>query len=84
MKCSALSEAEIYELFHRILSKIEFIAENFVSSEYKSQAFGLCHNIDEDDIPFIALALQLDAVVWTGDKKLVNYLRKQGFTLFMI
>jgi predicted nucleic acid-binding protein len=82
MKYSALSETEIYELFHRILSKIEFVAENFVSSEYKSQAFGLCQNIDEDDIPFIALSLQLNAVFWTGDKKLKNYLKEQEFALF--
>jgi len=82
MGCSALSEAEIYELFYRILCKIEFVAENFVASEYKSQAFGLCHNIDEDDIPFIALSLQLKALFWTGDKQLKKYLKEHGFALF--
>ncbi len=82
MGCSALSEAEIYELSHRILGKIEFVAENFVASEYKSQAFGLCHKIDEDDIPFIALSLQLNALLWTGDKQLKKYLKEHGFALF--
>ncbi len=82
MKYSAMSEAEIYELFHRILSQIEFVAENFVSSECKSQAFRLCHNIDEDDIPFIALSLQLKAVFWTGDKQLKEYMKEHGFNLF--
>jgi len=82
MKCSALSEAEIYELFHRILGKIEFVAENFVTSEHRFQAFRLCQNVDEDDIPFIALSLQLNAVFWTGDKQLKEYLKKQGFSLF--
>jgi predicted nucleic acid-binding protein len=53
MRYSVLSEAEIYELFHRILGKIEFVIEGFVASEHRSQAFRLCQNIDEDDIPFI-------------------------------
>jgi predicted nucleic acid-binding protein len=30
IKCSALSEPELYELFHRILGKIEFVAEDFI------------------------------------------------------
>ena len=77
-----MSEAEIYELFHRILGKIEFVTEGFVASEHRSQAFSLCQNIDEDDIPFIALSLQLNAGFWTGDKQLKEYLKKHGFTLF--
>ncbi len=82
MKYTVLSEPEIYELLHRILSRIEFVTENFVASEHKSQAFSLCQNIDEDDIPFIALSLQLNAVFWTGDKRLKEYLKKHGFTSF--
>ena len=82
MKYSALSEPEIYELFHRILSGIAFVAENFVASEHKLQAFKLCKGVDEEDTPFIALALQLNAAFWTGDKQLKSYLKKQGFVLF--
>ncbi len=82
MKCSALSEPEIYELFHRLLGKIEFVAEDFVALEYRSKAFNLCQHVDEDDIPFIALSLQLNAMFWTGDKRLKEHLNKYGFTLF--
>lgn len=82
MKCSALSEPEIYELFHRILGRIEFVSEDFITSEHRYNAFKLCRNIDEDDIPFIALSLQLNAVFWTGDKRLKNHLKNQGITLF--
>lgn len=38
MRCSALSEPEIYELFYRILSRIKFVAEEFVTLEHRSQA----------------------------------------------
>jgi predicted nucleic acid-binding protein len=82
MKCSALPEAEVYELLYRILSRIKFVAEEFVASEHKLQAFNLCKDIDEDDIPFIALSLQLDAPFWTGDKRLKESLTRQGFTSF--
>jgi predicted nucleic acid-binding protein len=82
MKCSAMSEAEVYELLYRILSRIKFVAEEFVTFENKLQAFNLCKDIDEDDIPFIALSIQLDAPFWTGDKRLKESLSRQGFTLF--
>ncbi len=82
MKCSAMPEAEIYELLYRILSRIKFVAEEFVASENKLQAFNLCKQVDEDDIPFIALSIQLDAPLWTGDKRLKESLSQQGFTLF--
>ncbi|MBF0226858.1 MAG: nucleotide-binding protein, PIN domain-containing protein [Desulfobacterales bacterium] len=82
LRFSALSEAELYELFYRILNKIEFINEHFVSSDNKYQAFKICKDIDEDDIPFIALSLQLNALFWTGDKRLKNHLKEQGINLF--
>jgi len=82
MRHSALSEAEIYELFHRVLGKIEFVSESFVALEYRRQAFKLCQHIDGDDIPFIALSLQLQAMFWTGDKRLKNHLKQHGFALF--
>lgn len=34
--------------------------------------------MDEFDAPFIALALELDAPLWTGDKKLITGLAKKG------
>ena len=82
MKCSALSEAELYELLHRVLSRIAFVAEEFVALEHRLQAFKLCQGVDEDDTPFIALALQLNALVWTGDRRLKEYLQQEGFSLF--
>ncbi|MBF0200477.1 MAG: hypothetical protein HQK66_04020 [Desulfamplus sp.] len=50
--------------------------------EHRIQAYHLCKNIDEDDIPFIALSLHLKAVFWTGDKQLKTHLRQMGFVSF--
>ena len=76
MKCSALSEAELYELLHRILNRIEFVSENFVAPRAKRRASQLCEAVDEKDTPFIALSLHLQALFWTGDKRLKNHLKE--------
>lgn len=82
LDCSALSELELYELLYRILGRIQFVNEQYVTLERKAQAFNLCKDIDEDDTPFVALALELNGMIWTGDKRLKESLQKRGFTLF--
>lgn len=82
LRYSALSEPEVYELLYRILGRIEFVNEQYVSLERKAQAFALCKDIDEDDTPFIALALELNALFWTGDRRLKESLKERGFALF--
>jgi predicted nucleic acid-binding protein len=82
MKCSSLSEVDLYELLHRILNGITFVSEDFVSSSAKHRAFKLCEAVDEKDTPFIALSLQLQALFWTGDKRLKNHLKQRGVDLF--
>jgi len=42
----------------------------------------LCRDIDINDAPFVALALELEAVLWTGDKTLKNGLKDKGFDRF--
>jgi predicted nucleic acid-binding protein len=34
------------------------------------------------DVIYVALCLELDASLWTGDKKLKNHLNDQGFMDF--
>ena len=79
---SALSEAELYELLYWIFEKIRFVAETLISQKNQQNAYELCRDIDEDDTPIIALALQLNSVIWTGDKKLKDGLKSKGFNLF--
>jgi len=79
---SNLSAPEVYELLHRILDKINFISEHAVSQKNKLKAYKLCKSVDEDDTPIVALALDLNARLWTNDKRLKQGLRKQGFKKF--
>ena len=82
LKHSKLSDIELLELMYRILQKISFVSEATISKDNKKKAFRLCKDIDEDDTPFVALALEFEAEIWSGDKKLIIGLKKKGFNRF--
>jgi len=82
LKHSKLSDIELLELMYRIFQKISFVSEATISKDNKKKAFRLCKDIDEDDTPFVALALEFEAEIWSGDKKLNIGLKKKGFNRF--
>jgi predicted nucleic acid-binding protein len=82
LRLSTLSEDELLEVFYKLLKRINIYDEDEISPLNWKAAIDLCSNIDEKDSVFIALTLQLQGVLWTGDKKLVNGLRAKGFNLF--
>ena len=43
----------------------------------------MVNDIDEFDAPFIALSLELNSPLWTGDKKLIKGLNKKEFDLIL-
>lgn len=82
IKHSKLSATDFYILMSRIIDFIRFIPSSLVSYENKKKAFELCFDIDENDVPFIALSLELDIPLWTGDNKLISGLKEKGFNNF--
>jgi putative PIN family toxin of toxin-antitoxin system len=82
LRCSKLDEVELYEYLRRILENIQFIRKDVISKENRLIALDLCKDVDEKDTPFIALAIEIDAYVWTGDKKLKKGLKEKGFSKF--
>ncbi|HIH12377.1 TPA: hypothetical protein HA242_01515 [Candidatus Woesearchaeota archaeon] len=48
------------------------------------KAYDLCKEIDEDDAPFIALALEINGYLLTGDDKLKRGLKIKGFDRFLL
>jgi predicted nucleic acid-binding protein len=84
LKYSLLNEYELYEMMYRIFEKITFVNEDFIRGKNKISAFEFCRNVDEQDTPIIALALELKAKVWTGDKKLSSHLVSKGFDGFFV
>ena len=75
---SKLSPSQIQESKNRIFEQITFISEELIKSASWLQAIDLVLDIDEDDAPFVALALELNAFLWTGDKKLIDGLASKN------
>lgn len=81
---SGLSEPELLSLLHSILERIEFIDEDSIRLGSWTEAWRLCRDVDENDTAYVALALDQDAELWTGDRVLEVGLRKKGFTRFFV
>jgi len=76
---SKLTKLQFEESAFRILSAIELLSEDLISQTSWTKAFELTNDVDEDDTPFVALTIELKAILWTGDKKLINGLVAKGF-----
>jgi predicted nucleic acid-binding protein len=48
------------------------------------EGFILCKEIDEKDVLFVSLAIEINALLWTGDKKLKEGLKSKGFNNFLV
>lgn len=72
LKYTKLNETKVEIIKTEIFKTIKVISEDLISQENWHKAFELTSAIDENDTPFIALALELNTKLWTGDKKLLN------------
>jgi predicted nucleic acid-binding protein len=79
LKAASIKEAEFLEVYFNITRRIKFINEGQIPETVWEKALLYTTGIDEDDAPFIALALYLDGYLWTGDKKLIRGVSAKGF-----
>ncbi len=82
VRASQLTEDEIAEVYHLLLKRIELYKEDSIAPENRNSAYALCRDVDESDTPHIALTLELNGLLWTGDKKLKEGLKQKGFDRF--
>ena len=82
LKQSKLSEDELLEVMYRLLKKIDVFDEEMVTTNTLREAYELVEDIDEKDMIFVALTIEVDGYLWTGDEKLKNGLRRKGFNRF--
>lgn len=82
MKQTKTSDEQVYRLLEKVIQRLFFVNESTISIENFVEAYHLCKAIDENDTPYVALALQLDADLWTRDQALKDGLRARGFTRF--
>ena len=76
---SKLQEDEVLELLNLIASRIFFVDENLLPKETLVQATKLVVDIDFDDMVFVALTNHLNGFLWTGDKVLIEGLKRKGY-----
>lgn len=82
IKVSNLSEDEIIRIYQILLKRITLHKEDLISPDNRASAYALCQDIDESDTPHVALTLELKGLLWTGDKKLKEGLKRKGFNQF--
>ena len=80
LKYSKLEEADLLEIVYLTLKKLMLVNETQISSENWKVADDLTKGVDSKDIAFVALSIELDATLWTLDKKLQDHLIEKGFT----
>jgi predicted nucleic acid-binding protein len=77
---STLAEADIQFLKRVIFSKVTLIDLEVIRKDSWEKALTLVKGIDEFDAPFVALSIEKESFLWTGDKKLKKGLESLGVT----
>jgi predicted nucleic acid-binding protein len=75
------SDETLNSIFELLKNQICFVDLNDISEYNKRKAIETTRDIDSNDSFFIALALEMNAKLWTGDKKLINGLHAKGLDL---
>ena len=70
-----MTEDQLETTISLVLNQIRFINESLIAKTTWLEAEKLVADVDIDDVEFVALTQQLNAVLWTGDKPLYVGLR---------
>lgn len=82
LQISRLSADDLFVTLHLLLRRVNLYKESSIAEENRRQAATLCAAVDPADAPVVALTLELDGLLWTGDKRLRRALEQQGFHRF--
>lgn len=81
-KLSRFNEDELLEVLYRLLKNINIFDEEMITTRTLREAYELVKDVDEKDMIFVALTIEVDGHLWTADEKLKNGLSKKGFNRF--
>lgn len=79
IEISKLSEKSISISKEKIYERIKFFNEDYISTNCYDEAKKITQEVDFNDVLFVALSLSLNGILWTGGKKLLKGLEKNGF-----
>jgi len=73
------TQDQFIDTFQLITSRLVFVDDILLTDNDLNKAIDLVSGIDQDDALFVALTNHLVANLWTGDKCLINGLKKKGY-----
>jgi predicted nucleic acid-binding protein len=79
IKISGISKTDYEIAKTSIFTLINFVDTEHIPEEFMREAVVLTKEIDFKDFKFVALTMFLNGILWTGDRKLLNGLRRKGF-----
>ena len=84
LKYSKLSDTQLKTSKVQIFKRLTLISDSAISIDHWKVAYDVLKDVDPKDVPFLATALSLDGVIWTGDKKLIEGLASKGFKKIVV
>ena len=78
-KAAQVTPEAMLEALHTLVTRMEFVNEANIPLTTWMRAYRLCRGVDEQDTPYVALALHLDGRLWTDDRELKAGLNARGF-----
>jgi predicted nucleic acid-binding protein len=78
-KVSKLTDNEIGIAKYELFKYLHFVTLDIIPENCWRIAEELVKDVDIDDVAFVALALYIQADLWTGDKTLYHGLKSKGF-----
>ncbi len=79
LSITGYSNAEYQQIKSFITRDIEFVHSKNISRRNWEISSELLSDIDKNDIPFLALSLEANCLLWTGDKKLIKGLQSKNY-----
>lgn len=79
IKLAKRTEGETLDILYTLLRHLEFCSETLIEQRHWLEAERLTSGVDSFDVAYLALTLQTDGWLWTGDKKLTTHLKSIGF-----
>ena len=71
--------------FKKLLEGVKIVdVDNEVKKENAAKALEIVNDVDVNDLPFIALHLEIKHKIWTSDDRLKEGLTKKGYAHFFI
>ncbi len=74
-----LTPGQLRNFSLRLFSKLTVVPNFLISTSNYLHAFNLCKDIDENDTPYLALAIEFDLDLISKDEQLVQGLRQKGY-----